>query len=184
MTAVIPQLFWFDEKHHLIFQIMPNCISQFPKTREIVAGYITKFAFRFPVSVQTVLFPNPHLTSRSRSLKIVIDKLINSKEMTRLAGPDPMWTNCPNCDTEVITTTQKSISTFQCVIGGALCLFCYCCWCIPFCKNDWKDVLHTCPNCNYVLGRYNCLFSTSMFVKNSLFNDNKTYGKVLKQKSG
>ena len=69
-------------------------------------------------------------------------------------GPDPMWTTCPNCDEEILTMTQKRISTFQMLVAGRLCfLGCICCFYIPFCMDDWKNVLHTCPNCNYAIGR-------------------------------
>ena len=75
--------------------------------------------------------------------------------MAQIVGPDPIWTNCPNCNNEILTTTQKSISTFQCLFAGGLCLFsCGMCFWIPLCMNDWKDVLHTCPNCNYAIGKY------------------------------
>jgi hypothetical protein len=38
--------------------------------------------------------------------------------MTQMAGPDPIWTNCPNCNQEILTTPQKSISTFQMLVAG------------------------------------------------------------------
>ena len=72
----------------------------------------------------------------------------------QMAGPDPIWTTCPNCKTEIVSTTRKSISTFQCLVAGFLCCVCPCCFCIPFCNGSWKDVLHTCPKCNYVIGKY------------------------------
>jgi len=69
-------------------------------------------------------------------------------------GPDPIWTTCPKCNEEILTMTQKSISTFQMLVAGGLCcLGCIWCFYIPFCKDDWKNVLHTCPNCNYTIGR-------------------------------
>ena len=86
--------------------------------------------------------------------------------MAQMAGPDPIWTICPNCNTEILTTTEKSNSTLQMLVAGGFCLFAgvssilsiFCvgfplCFCIPFCMDDWKDVLHTCPNCNYVIFR-------------------------------
>ena len=79
---------------------------------------------------------------------------------------NPIWTNCPVCKQEILTTTQKSTSTFQMLAAGGFCLFAgvssilslFCVgfplrFCIPFCMDDWKDVLHTCPNCNYVIFR-------------------------------
>lgn len=77
-----------------------------------------------------------------------------------IAGPDPLWTTCPNCDEEILTRTQKSIGAFQCLAVGGLCLFglfcpcLFCCFYTPLCVGDWKDVLHTCPNCNHVIGKY------------------------------
>ena len=87
--------------------------------------------------------------------------------MAQMAGPDPIWTICPNCNTEILTTTEKSNSTLQMLVAGGFCLFAgvssilsiFCvgfplCFCIPFCMDDWKDVLHTCPNCNYGIGKF------------------------------
>jgi len=31
---------------------------------------------------------------------------------------------------------------------------CWLCACIPFCVDDCKDVIHTCPSCGVVLGRH------------------------------
>ena len=106
-------------------------------------------------------------------LKVVISKLSskllvkdvwkfcfkNSEEMAQMAGPDPIWTTCPNCHTEIITTTQRSISTFQIVFAGGLCLFSFFAGWIPFFIDEWNDVLHTCPNCNYAIGRYKILYT-------------------------
>ena len=61
-----------------------------------------------------------------------------------MAGPDSMWTTCPNCKEEIRTRTQKSIGTFQMLVAGGLCCFgCICCFYIPCCIDDWKDVLLT-----------------------------------------
>ena len=69
-------------------------------------------------------------------------------------GPNPIWTTCPNCNEEILTMTQKSISIFQMLVAGGLCfLGCICCFYIPFCKDDWKNVLHTCPDCIYDIVR-------------------------------
>ena len=102
-------------------------------------------------------FPNFHWT---------ISKILK-KMSQQMAGPDPISTTCPNCKAEIITTTtctnckcnncttRSSTSTFQCLVAACLWFFCYfCCFCIPFCMDDWKDVLHTCPNCNYAIGKY------------------------------
>ena len=60
-----------------------------------------------------------------------------------MAGPDPIWTTCPNCNTEILTTTQKSFSTFQCLFAGGLCLFsCFCIFWIPLFIDEWKDAAY------------------------------------------
>ena len=73
-------------------------------------------------------------------------------------GTDSMWATCPNCDEEILTTIEKSMSRYQCLIAsGLICSvagFICCLWMIPYCMDDWKDVLHTCPNCNYEIGKY------------------------------
>jgi hypothetical protein len=33
--------------------------------------------------------------------------------MAQMAGPDPIWTICPNCNTEILTTTEKPNSTLH-----------------------------------------------------------------------
>ena len=74
------------------------------------------------------------------------------------AGTDPIWATCPNCDEEILTTIEKSVSRYQCLIASGLIAsifgFICCFWMIPYCMDDWKDVLHTCPNCNYEIGKY------------------------------
>ena len=79
--------------------------------------------------------------------------------MAHMVGPNPIWTTCPNGNTEILTRTRKSISNWQCLFAGGLCLFsCGMYFLIPLCMNDWTDaqtdVLHTCPNCNYAIGKY------------------------------
>ena len=82
--------------------------------------------------------------------------------MTQMAGPDPIWTNCPNCNQEILTTPQKSISTFQMLVAGLKMqigsMFWYrwflSGWTIWKEFREWKDVLHTCPNCNYGIGKF------------------------------
>ena len=66
----------------------------------------------------------------------------------QMLGPDPIWMTCPNCKTEIFTTTRKSTRSSQCLVIGILCCVCRFCECI------WKDVLHACPKCNYVIGKY------------------------------
>ena len=101
-------------------------------------------------------------------------------------GPDPMWTTCPNCDEEILTTTEASVSIFQMLVSGCLCFFCYCCWWFPFCMHDWKDVLHTCPNCNYAIGKYKKMWwnqktnhQKKPLISINLFQYNKIHEEII-----
>ena len=85
-------------------------------------------------------------------------KQAEQRSLIAEAGIDPMWATCPNCDEEILTTIEKSVSRYQCLIASgaiaSLIGFICCFWMIPYCMDDWKDVLHTCPNCNYEIGKY------------------------------
>ena len=78
-------------------------------------------------------------------------QVLGQMGQAQMLGPDPIWMTCPNCKTEIFTTTRKSTRTFQVFIVGFLCYVCRFCFCI------WKDVLHACPKCNYVIGKYDPL---------------------------
>lgn len=69
----------------------------------------------------------------------------------QMARPNPMWTTCPNCKTEIVTTTHKRISTFQCLVAACFCFICPCCFWIPYCIGDWK-----CPS---TIGKMCCILA-------------------------
>lgn len=69
----------------------------------------------------------------------------------------PMRMNCPSCKADIITSTNYEVGTLTWVIAGVIFLVgCVggCCL-IPFCMDGCKDVIHTCPNCRQIIGRYN-----------------------------
>ena len=70
-------------------------------------------------------------------------------------GKSPITMTCSNCGSYITTKTRSETGVFQYVIAGVLC-FIGCCPCclIPFCVSDWEDVVHSCPNCNIVVGRH------------------------------
>ncbi|XP_062581068.1 LITAF domain-containing protein-like [Saccostrea cucullata] len=64
---------------------------------------------------------------------------------------------CPYCRANITTSTSYETGTLTWIICGVLILFGLwlgCCL-IPFCIDGCKDVIHTCPNCNQVVGKYN-----------------------------
>ena len=70
-------------------------------------------------------------------------------------GTMPVTTNCHNCGQNITTSVIKKTGAMQwiacCVIASFGCDL-GCCF-IPFCIDSLKDVTHSCPNCNIVLGK-------------------------------
>ncbi|XP_069104541.1 cell death-inducing p53-target protein 1 homolog [Argopecten irradians] len=63
---------------------------------------------------------------------------------------------CPHCRADIMTSTTYTTGNlawlafiFMFIFGFWLCCF------IPFCLDGCKDVVHNCPNCGGVVGRYN-----------------------------
>jgi len=61
---------------------------------------------------------------------------------------------CPNCRQEVVSRIDYEPGMMTWCLSGFLCLIgCWlgCCM-IPFCIDDCKDTIHTCPQCGVELG--------------------------------
>ncbi|XP_025086072.1 cell death-inducing p53-target protein 1 homolog [Pomacea canaliculata] len=72
-------------------------------------------------------------------------------------GEGPIMVTCPHCHATVTTSTHYTVGTFAwliCVIILLLGFWLGCCL-IPFCVDSCKDVIHTCPNCQQQLGKFN-----------------------------
>ena len=70
-------------------------------------------------------------------------------------GTTPVTINCHNCGKNITTSVIKKTGAMQWLACGICCIFgCDfgCCF-IPFCIDSLKDVTHSCPNCNIVLGK-------------------------------
>ncbi|XP_017291871.1 lipopolysaccharide-induced tumor necrosis factor-alpha factor homolog [Kryptolebias marmoratus] len=62
---------------------------------------------------------------------------------------------CPHCQNNIVTTTHYKVGTQTWLICGLVALFlCWPCCLIPFCVNDCKDVVHSCPTCQRVVHIY------------------------------
>lgn len=70
-------------------------------------------------------------------------------------GEVPITTTCTNCQRQVVTNVSYETGALAWLICAVLCFVgCWPCACIPFCVDDCKDVMHTCPSCGFVLGRH------------------------------
>lgn len=70
---------------------------------------------------------------------------------------DPAQMRCPGCGADIITQIRYENGTVTYLAAGLMCivgLWLGCCL-IPFCINGAKDVVHSCPNCLRMVGRYN-----------------------------
>ena len=64
-----------------------------------------------------------------------------------------MRIKCHNCESNITTDVRKEISGLQWILSGFLCIMgCVPCCIIPLFIDNMKEVTHTCPNCNIVLG--------------------------------
>ncbi|XP_072168312.1 lipopolysaccharide-induced tumor necrosis factor-alpha factor homolog [Diadema setosum] len=71
----------------------------------------------------------------------------------------PVNCPCPNCNNQVTSVVRREVGGFTLLIAGGLCivgLWMGCCL-IPFCIDQCKDAVHTCPVCNYQLARWSQL---------------------------
>ena len=50
-------------------------------------------------------------------------QVLGQMGQAQMLGPDPIWMTCPNCKTEIFTTTRKITSTFKCLVAGSLYAF-------------------------------------------------------------
>ena len=72
----------------------------------------------------------------------------------------PLPVRCPNCHSDVITTTNYKIGRRAWAYVGMLFLvgflfhpaWCFCC--LPCCMSSTKDVVHSCPKCDHTCGVY------------------------------
>jgi len=72
-------------------------------------------------------------------------------------GRHPISLTCPGCQANVTTSITYHVGGLAWLLFSMLCIFgCWlgCCL-IPFLVDDCKDVIHSCPNCHRVIGRFN-----------------------------
>ena len=70
-------------------------------------------------------------------------------------GPNPVQCVCPFCKNQIVTSTQYDAGALVWLTCVCLFFFTFCCFFLAFVIDDLKDVVHTCPSCRNVVGRYN-----------------------------
>ena len=83
------------------------------------------------------------------SRDFVINNFFFSSSFSQVA------TTCPQCRNSIQTGTRYEIGTMTWLACIGLWFFTGCLCFIPFFMNGLKDVVHFCPGCQNVLGRYN-----------------------------
>lgn len=79
---------------------------------------------------------------------------------TALFGPYPVEMDCPYCHNHIVSHTMKVPGVLPwiimaiCFVLGFFLLIPWCLCCLPFCIDSCLDVLHTCPSCKRLVGRF------------------------------
>ncbi|VDK87394.1 unnamed protein product [Litomosoides sigmodontis] len=79
---------------------------------------------------------------------------------TPIFGSNPIETDCPYCQAHVVTSIQRIVGTLPWIIMGICFLLGFflflpwCLCCIPFYMDNCRDVIHSCPSCKRILGRF------------------------------
>ena len=66
----------------------------------------------------------------------------------------PVSMVCPHCRNQVVTVVSYEPGNLTWLACFGLFFFTLCCFWIPFCIKSMKDVVHRCPRCGFVLGKY------------------------------
>ena len=69
-------------------------------------------------------------------------------------GEYPVACECPVCHQHVTTMTHHENGALVWILCVVLFIFTLICFFIPFLIKKLKDVVHTCPNCRCVIGKY------------------------------
>eukprot|EP00794_Sanderia_malayensis_P020363 gene20363-22372_t len=74
---------------------------------------------------------------------------------TMMFGPTSQPFQCPACGQQGSSVTQYEAGKATWLAAALICPFCPvgCCL-LPFVFDNFKDVQHTCPKCNTILGKW------------------------------
>uniref|UniRef100_A0A915CX81 LITAF domain-containing protein n=1 Tax=Ditylenchus dipsaci TaxID=166011 RepID=A0A915CX81_9BILA len=97
--------------------------------------------------------PVPVYTPQPAIFVVTTEQLAN-------VGPFPMQTKCSNCQMDIVTKLTYESGTLSwllfamCFATGFLILITWFFCCFPFYIKSCMDVVHSCPNCNKVMGKH------------------------------
>ncbi|XP_057300632.1 cell death-inducing p53-target protein 1-like [Hydractinia symbiolongicarpus] len=77
----------------------------------------------------------------------------------------PVYTICPYCNQKVVTKTHFKRGRKNW----------YCCFCLPYFLDVFKDVIHSCPKCNRQISIYN-RFRLGFFKRDNMSNTSAENG--------
>ena len=101
-------------------------------------------------NVRVVYLPAPNFGPKSA--KVICS---SCQVQCFFSGKCPILIACHFLQATVTTSTSSRPSMMAWAVSCALCFtMLWPCFCVPFCIDSFKDVKHSCPNCNATLGRY------------------------------
>jgi len=119
----------------------------YPNAAEMPPGQPAPVAYA-PAPAQPVAYAAPAPVAVAQPVPAVVQPLS--------LGASSVMCVCPACHATITTTTIYEAGGLCWLLCILLFLFGFCLGCclIPFCINDCKDVVHKCPNCNALIGKY------------------------------
>ncbi|CAH1763637.1 13743_t:CDS:2 [Entrophospora sp. SA101] len=87
---------------------------------------------------------------------VILSQPVSIKELK----DEPTMTTCPHCNAIVLSRVkfEPGSATWLSSLGLFFFGITSCCCClVPFCINDLKDCIHSCPNCNKAMAKYSRL---------------------------
>ncbi|KAI6233048.1 LITAF domain-containing protein [Aphelenchoides fujianensis] len=74
--------------------------------------------------------------------------------------PFPVSMSCPYCNKFIVTNCAMVAGTLPwillaiCFVLGFFLVIPWCLCCVPFCIDSCQDVVHSCPSCKRMVGRF------------------------------
>jgi len=136
-----------NRHHHILLLIIKQCTMSVT----IIQSFI--FSLPFQKDPNVIFFIRiGHLPSPS---SVVIQLFKAMSNTPPIFERYPQETVCLSCQQHVVTKLEYRIGVstwFMCCVVFLVGSFFGCCF-LPFCMKEWKDAVHRCPKCNFVIGR-------------------------------